>query len=286
MKANRIELPRGAFSYLEEGPEEGPLVLLFHGFPDIPRTFEAQLKALAQEGYHAVAPWLRGYSPSVLEGPYDRIHLSDDMIALAEALGGGKKVALVGHDWGAVLGYSAVARAPERFTHFVAMAVPHPTATLENMSRSLRQVRRSWYALFFQLGKVADYAVERKDFALIEKLWRDWSPGLQMPTGYLDELKGCLAESLPAPIEYYRTQASLSPKRVRDIRAQGEQAITVPTLHLHGAYDGCMGFEMSEGEERFFRGRFEKHAVPGAGHFLQLDQPDEVSARILAWLRS
>ncbi|HLL81275.1 MAG TPA: alpha/beta hydrolase [Longimicrobium sp.] len=284
MKTNRIELGRGAFSYLEDGPSDGPLALLFHGFPDIPRTFQAQLAALAEAGYHAVAPWMRGYAPSTLQPPFDGEQLSGDMVALAEALGGGKPVELIGHDWGAVYAYQAVARAPQLFRHLVTMAVPHPTTSGENMGRSPAQLRRSWYVFFLQLGGFADSRVAKDDFALIERLWRDWSPGYRAPPEHLAELKRCLKESMPAPTRYYRT--ALRPGELsRSRRLFSGSPVSVPTLHLHGAQDGCIGPEMGKGQERHFNGRFSSEIVPGAGHFLHLERPDEVNARILAWLK-
>jgi pimeloyl-ACP methyl ester carboxylesterase len=283
MKTNRIELSRGTFSYLENGPADGPLALLFHGFPDIPRTFEAQLAALGAAGYHAVAPWMRGYAPSTLQPPFTAGHIADDMVALAEALGGGKPVELIGHDWGAGHGYQAVARAPQLFRHFVAMAVPHSTASFENMSRSRAQLRRSWYVFFFQLRGFADRRVMKDDFALIDRLWHDWSPGYRAPPEHMAELKRTLKESMPAPLQYYRAAIGLSTGR--QMRAFGETPISVPTLHLHGAQDGCLGLELGKGQERYFSGRFSSESIPGAGHFLHLERPDEVNTRILAWLK-
>lgn len=284
MKTNRIELDRGAFTFLDVGPEDGRLALLLHGFPDVPRTFEAQLEALANAGYRAVAPWLRGYAPSTLQGPFDGKHLTEDVLALANALSPGRPVALVGHDWGSVLGHQAVREAPERFSHFVALAVPHPTSTLRNMRRHPRQLARNWYMLFFQLGRFADLMVVRHDFALIEKLWRDWSPGFHPPPEHLAEVKRCLGQSMPAPVDYYRAMLRPSPAMARQMASIGRTPIRVPTLHLHGADDGCIGPEIAEGQERYFAGLFRSERVPGAGHFLHMEKPDVVNASILDWL--
>jgi pimeloyl-ACP methyl ester carboxylesterase len=105
----------GGFTALAAGPADAPLALVLHGFPDAPPTFAPLLGALADRGYRVVAPWLRGYAPSPLAGPYDVDRLADDVLAWADRLSPTQPVALVGHDWGAAVTYVACARAPARF---------------------------------------------------------------------------------------------------------------------------------------------------------------------------
>jgi hypothetical protein len=81
-----VELPNGQFAYLEQGHTDAPLILLAHGFPDHPKTFLPLMSLLCAAGYRCVAPWLRGYAPSTLSGPYDRQRVGDDLADLAEAL--------------------------------------------------------------------------------------------------------------------------------------------------------------------------------------------------------
>src|SRR5437868_11334932 len=101
MKQGRVRANGITFAYLEEG--EGPLVLLLHGFPDTARSWSHQMPALADAGFRAVAPWLRGYPPTELpeSGYYDRGTLATDARELIRALGGGEPCLLVGQDWGA-----------------------------------------------------------------------------------------------------------------------------------------------------------------------------------------
>ncbi|MBS4729534.1 hypothetical protein MSM1_14670 [Mycobacterium sp. SM1] len=89
------------FEYLEAG--QGPLALCVHGFPDSPFTYRYLLPALAEAGFHAVAPFMRGYAPTQLPPLRTRVHTSvlvADQLALAAELGGDRNALLVAHDWG------------------------------------------------------------------------------------------------------------------------------------------------------------------------------------------
>src|SRR5262245_47208338 len=113
------------FAYHEEGT--GPLVLLLHGFPDTPQTWDAARPALAAAGFRAVSPFMRGYAPSEIPttDAYDSDTLGRDALALIEALGE-RSAIVVGHDWGASAAYSAVGLAPDRIRQLVTVAVPYP----------------------------------------------------------------------------------------------------------------------------------------------------------------
>jgi pimeloyl-ACP methyl ester carboxylesterase len=140
VRANEVD-----FAYFEAG--QGPLVLCLHGFPDTAWSFVPVLNRLAAGGYHAVAPFMRGYPPSELGpgGDYRIITLGRDALALIEALGA-QRAFLVGHDWGAVAAYIAAALAPERIERMVTAALPHLHRFL--FWPSLRQLKRSRYMGF------------------------------------------------------------------------------------------------------------------------------------------
>ena len=108
---------------------QGPLVLLLHGFPDTAHTWDEVRPALAEAGYRAVSPFMRGYAPTEVpaDGKYDSDTLGQDVLALIDALGGGPAI-VVGHDWGASAAYSAVGLGPERIRFLVTVAVPHPAS--------------------------------------------------------------------------------------------------------------------------------------------------------------
>lgn len=269
---------------LEIGDPKAPVVLCLHGFPDIPRTWTSLMGELAAVGYRAVAPWMPGYAPSGLEGPFDQGSLARQVLAMVDHLSPEAPVGVVGHDWGAAITYPLLQLAPTRFRRAVTLSVPHPVAFFENVRRHPGQLRRSWYMAMFQLRHFAEHAVARRDFALIERLWRDWSPGYRCPPDYMDELKRCLEASLPGPLAYYREMFA------GDLRAELAEAelpskrLKVPVLNLHGTDDGCIGPEMAEGQGRFFDVDNDRRLIDGAGHFLQLERPAEVNAEILGWL--
>lgn len=274
------------FCYLAAGDEQDPLVLCLHGFPDHPPSFTPILEHLAAAGFRAVAPWMRGYYPSVLDGPFHADQLARDVIALSRALSPREPVILLGHDWGAASTYAALALAPHRFRAAVTLAVPHPLAFIRNLPRQPAQLRRSWYMGFFQLPAVAEFAASRRDFAFIDRLWRDWSPGYHLPAPRRRALHECLARSMPAPLGYYR--AMLRPFRDAIARARRHalHRIITPTLYLHGDEDGCIAPGAGRGQERFFHGPFASEIVTGAGHFLPLEAADHVATRAIAWVES
>ncbi|HKP55106.1 MAG TPA: alpha/beta hydrolase [Polyangiales bacterium] len=278
-----IELPTGHFAYLEQGHADAPLILLAHGFPDHPKTFLPLMALLCAAGYRCVAPWLRGYAPSTLEGPYDRQRVGDDLAELAEALCPNAPAVLVGHDWGAAATYTAVGRWPQRFRSAVTLAVPHVAAFERNLRKSRSQQQRSLYMALCMLPGVPERVLRYADFAYIEKLWRRWSPNYRANPDYMRELKSCLRASMPAPLGYYR---ALRPSRMslRQSLLDARIRIYVPLLHLHGADDGCIEFAMSEGEHRYFEGEFRSRELPGLGHFLQLEDPRQIADAILEFI--
>ena len=280
------------FAYLEDGPADGPLALCLHGFPDHAPTWTALLGDLAAAGFHAVAPWMRGYAPTPVpaDGLYQPAALSLDALALADALAPGDRPAmLIGHDWGTIGAYGAVVHRPERWDRLVAMWVPHRASLTARMVTSPAQLKRSWYMFFFQVP-LAEYAVSANDFALIDRLWRDWSPSYEPPAEYLRAVKDTLGApgGLDAALGYYRHL--LNPlkqdARLAVVEAAGTGWVPVPTLYLHGADDGCIGADMVDADDMrpLFTGGLEAEILPGLGHFLHLEDPAKVNGRIVEFL--
>jgi pimeloyl-ACP methyl ester carboxylesterase len=266
-----IATPAGRFAAEVYG--DGPPLLALHGFPDTASGFAPLAERLA--GRRTIAPYLRGYAPSTLDGPHTIAQLADDLVAVADALSPGRPIDVVGHDWGALAVYLACARAPERFARAVTLALPHPAAFQHNLPRHPAQLRRSGYVLRFQLPR-AEAALRRRDFGMVMRLWRDWSPGWEPPAGHLAAVKRCLDASLPAPLRYYRTLVRTRLRRAELIR--------VPTLTLHGARDGCVAPALAEGQERFFTAGYRREILEDVGHFLHLERPAAVAERITSWL--
>ncbi len=288
----RIDANGIDFAYLEAGPADGPLALCLHGFPDHALTWHRLMPELAAAGYHVVAPWLRGYSPTGLapDGNYQVATVALDALALADAFAADCEAVLIGHDWGAIAAYTAVAHRPDRFTRLVAMSVPHQAALMTRFLTTPAQLKRSWYVFFFQTP-LADLVVPNDDFAVIDMIWHDWSPGLIPDHDFMRALKKTLGApgSTAAAISYYRSMLGTTPgdPALDDVQAAGNGPIPVPTLYLHGADDGCMGVELVDETELvpYFPAGLEVGFVPSSGHFLHLDQPEAVNRRILTFLR-
>lgn len=287
-KASSVQANGLRFHFLEMG--DGPLVLCLHGFPDHARSFRHQLPALATAGYRAVAPFLRGYAPTDIpsNGPYQIAALAQDAVALIDALGS-KPAVVFGHDWGATAAYGAAVLAPEKITKLITAAVPYPSAVINAFVTSPTQQRRSWYMFFFQMPFAED-AVAYNDFAFIERIWQDWSPGWNYPAEEMASLKETFRKPdvLPAALGYYRHL--LNPAyQVPALTSVQERLFTapiqVPTLYFHGEKDGCIGGELSEGMESHFPKGLRKAVIAGAGHFVHQEKPEEVNRILLEFLK-
>lgn len=285
-----IEANGLTFGYLAAGDEDGPLALCLHGFPDSAYTWRHLLPALADAGFRAVAPFLRGYAPTQVpdDGLYQGGALASDANALHEALGGDGEAVLIGHDWGALATYAAAGHAPERWRRVVTAAVP-PPSTVANAFFSYDQLRRSWYMFFFQ-SPLADMAVPMDDLAFIDRLWQDWSPGFDA-SGELPAVKDALRDpaNLTAALGYYRATlgAGARSPEYDAVEAAGAAPLPMPVLYLHGATDGCMGAELIDPTVTASIPHPDSRVevVDGVGHFLQLEDPERVNALIVDFVR-
>ena len=269
-----FDLPGGTYHALEVGA--GKPLLFLHGFPDHPPTAVPFLERIAERGFRVLAPWMPGYAPSPTTGPMTRERIARDLLDLIDNWVGHVPVNLVGHDWGAVMTYALCLTAADRVRRAVTMAVPHPR-TFAKRLRTFSQLRASWYMFRFQLPG-AERFVRANDLALIDRLWRTWSPGYTLPDAARAELHACLAQSMPAPILWYRA-AARDTKGLRMLSAP----ITTPLLYLHGADDGCV--LAHDTDDRFrFSGEYQRDTMAGVGHFLHVEDPDRVAARVVEWL--
>jgi pimeloyl-ACP methyl ester carboxylesterase len=277
-----------AFHYLEAGT--GPLVLCLHGFPDHARSFRYQLPALAEAGFRAVAPNLRGYSPTETpsDGCFQTAALAQDAIALLDLLSPNEPAVIFGHDWGALAAYGAALLAPQRVRHLVTAAVPYGPRVMEAVVTDYDQTRRSWHMYLFQLP-FAEAAVAHNNFAFLNRLWQDWSPGWRVPAEEIAALKETFQQPgvLTAAIDYYRQIFDVSRQRPEHEELQAKimtAPIPVPTLAFHGERDGCIGVEQYEGMEAHFPRGLRPIILPGAGHFVHQEKPDEVNRALIEYL--
>ncbi len=279
------------FHYLEMG--EGPLALCLHGFPDSPYTYRYLLPELAEAGYRAVAPFNRGFAPT--EVPADRHHvhtstMAADALALHEALGGDGDAVLVAHDWGAVAAYGAASRAPERWRKCAILNIPPFQVFGENLF-SYEQIKRSFYFWFFQMQEVSEEIISADDFAFIDGIWSDWSPGYDA-TEDLPLVKECLRNPahFQTALGYYWGQFDPvrfgSPGWTEEQEAAWGGPVTQPVLYLHGTNDGCHGLdaEQVKGVVDHLGEGSESELIEGVGHFMLVEKPEEINTRILRFL--
>ena len=288
--AHRLTLKAGALAFTAYELGQGPLVLCLHGFPDTPATWGRLLPDLAAAGYRAVAVTSRGYEPSSqpADGDYSLAALSQDVIDWIDALGA-DRAHLIGHDWGSSISHIAAARAPERIDSLAALAVPHPGGFGAVVAGDFEQLARSWYIFFFQMRGFADLVLEANNWALLEALWRRWSPGWAPPADVVGQLRTTFGRPgvKDAALAYYRTSFDAAHLRGPETADLSARPLTVPTLGLYGANDGCIGPDVFEGAmppALFAAGRVLER-WPDAGHFLHLEHPERTAERLVHWLR-
>lgn len=289
VKERKVRASNLNFHVLEMGT--GPLVLCLHGFPDTAHSFRHQMPMLAAAGYHVVAPFMRGYAPSepAPDGRYDSPVLSADALALIEALGA-KDAIIFGHDWGAVAAYGAAAAAPDRVSKLVTAAVPYGSGFFQALVTNYAQQRRSWYMFFFQTA-IAEAAVRHNDFAFLEEMWADWSPGWRWAPDDMEALKRCFRAkgTLEAALGYYRATLGpflKMPANPGQLAAAMSQPINVLSMIIQGRDDGCIGVELLEGMAALFPRGLRTEVVPGAGHFVHQERPELCNKLILDFLKS
>ncbi|MDQ1445111.1 MAG: hypothetical protein QOI20_1575 [Acidimicrobiaceae bacterium] len=274
------------FAWLAEGPSDGPLALLLHGFPDSAWTWQHLLSDLAADGYRAVAPFMRGYAPTDVpaDGRYQAGALVADAHALHGALGGDARAVLIGHDWGAMAAYGAAAFGGlDMWSRVVTMAVPPPHA-LGGLFLDYDQLKRSFYMFFFQLP-LAEAVVGMNDLDFLARLWADWSPGFDGPEHVAHARDALRApENMTAALGYYRALISgeVDPALAAEQAAAASKP-PQPLLYLHGANDRCIGPDLIAGPNGSYP---DTVLVEGVGHFLHLEQPAVVNRMVLDFLRA
>ncbi len=274
------------FFALADGPREGPLVLLLHGFPELSRSWRHQIPALARAGYRAVAPDLRGYGKSGLDGPYDLRTLAGDVRELVRVLGR-ESATVVGHDWGGAVAWASAMHEPEVVGRLVALNCPHPGVMASELLVNPRQLARSWYMFFFQIPLVPEWILRRDGAAAVGRSLRGgsyvreaWPRRETAP--YQEAMLG--PGRARAALGYYRA-IFRHPASWRDGRVC---PIAVPVLVVWGARDRFLGREMAD------PGKLRPYLAPGnrpevvfvedAGHFVQSEVPDRVSEVLVRWL--
>jgi pimeloyl-ACP methyl ester carboxylesterase len=290
--ASFVEIPLLRVAYEIAGPADGFPVILLHGWPDDPRTWDGVLPALHLAGFRTYVPWLRGYGPTrFLRDDTFRsgqlVALGQDAVDFAAALGLGRH-ALVGHDWGARASYIASALNDSQVAACVALSVGygtnHPGQVL-----SYRQTQNYWYH-WFMATKRGEMLVREDRHAFTRHIWNEWFVAYKPD----DAEFGRTAVSFDNP---HWADITLHSYRSRWGHADGEPRYAglearfnpvpkqhVPTLTLHGALDPVNSPQMSEAKEAYFTGPYERRLIAGAGHFPQRERTADVAVQIVDWL--
>jgi pimeloyl-ACP methyl ester carboxylesterase len=298
----------------------GPLVLLCHGFPESWYSWRHQLQALAEAGFHAVAPDMRGYGetdrPQEID-KYTLLHLVGDMVGVLDALGSDKAV-IAGHDWGAPVAWHSALLRPDRFRAVIGLSVPFwqrlpfpPTSVMSQTDDAL------FYQLYFQDPGVAEAEFERDVRATIRSLLYSASgdaPRRETPGGEVGMVRrkgGFLSQlvnptSLPpwltdADVDFYVKEFTRTGFRdglnwYRNIDCSWEllapfagAQVRVPALYIAGDRDLVVAFRgMNLILANLPNSVPQLRAtvmLPGCGHWTQQERPQEVNAAILDFLR-
>jgi pimeloyl-ACP methyl ester carboxylesterase len=294
---------------------DGPLVLLLHGFPESWYSWRHQLTALAEAGYHAVAPDQRGYCQTgppapagraAEPGDYTMLHLTGDVLGLMDALGAGQAV-VAGHDWGAPVAWHAGLFRPDRIRGVIGLSVPYrPRGSAPPIATLRAALGESFYMVYFQQPGVADAELSRDPQATFRTVLYSLSgesPGMTLiPAGGgfldsgsdpavlpswltqhdIDAYVAQYAESgFTGPLNWYRNM-----DRSWELTGAWLHApVRVPALFLAGSKDPVIAFVPVEGLADVVPQLTESVILPGCGHWTQQERPAEVTAAMLRFLR-
>jgi pimeloyl-ACP methyl ester carboxylesterase len=270
-----------AFDALVAGDDGAPLVLLLHGFAESMNCWRAQVTALSDMGYRAVAPSQRGYSKGARPDPRDASHyhidrLIDDAMAIVAASGhGDKRFHLAGHDWGGSIAWALADHAPERIASLTILSRPHPNA----FNRALQmedgdQAQRSRHHKAFLEPGAADIVLADDAKWLRERLAANGVPA------------SAIAEHLAVLGNKPAMEAALAWYRARGAIRGPLGPIRVPTLYIWGDADDTVGRVAAEGTSDFIAAPYRFEVLPGVGHFAADQAPDRVSELMLEHVRT
>ncbi len=287
-----VAAPAVRLTALTWGPPGAPIALCLHGFPDTAYGFRKLAPQLVAAGYRVVAPFMRGYRPSSLpaDGAYHVGALMDDALQVHRAAGPTGADVVIGHDWGAMAATGLAAMPDSPFRKAVVMSVP-PAAVLRarrvspaGLAKLLPgQLIRSWYIGYFQ----APFGPERSASWILPLLWRRWSPGYDATEdlGWVEAAIGA-PEHWRAALGPYRALIRnwSPPARYAELNRCWTQRPQIPTLYLHGAGDGCMTAAFTAFVREVLPSGSAAAVVERAGHFLHLEQPEDVGTRVVEFL--
>jgi pimeloyl-ACP methyl ester carboxylesterase len=272
------------------GPQDGPLVILLHGFPEYWGGWLNQLGPLSQAGLRVVAPDQRGYNLSDKPrevSAYRIDQLTLDVLGIMDYFGR-DKACVVGHDWGAAVAWYTASQHPQRVEKLAILNVPHQAAMNRALTKPLwRQLRKSWYIFAFQTPRLPEWAFRRQHYRpMLAAILRSARPNAFSP----DEQKR-LVEAWSQPsaitggINWYRAMLRqafrMGPKRGT---AHFQRRVTCPTLLLWGDQDAFLEPILADWSMEWVdHGRL-LH-FPNATHWLAHEEPEAVNRELIGFLR-
>ena len=263
------------FDVRDEGPADGPVIVLLHGFPQKATSWARLAPYLHAEGFRTLAPDQRGYSPGARppgRADYRLDRLVGDVVALVDAVGE-ESVHLVGHDWGAAVAWAMAASRPDRVRTLTAVSVPHPRAMMDAL-RTPQQLTRSWYIGAFQLPWVPERLLAGP---VGEAFLRASGMGAEALARYRDEIvrDGALGPALG----WYRAAPLSTPgglgRRVR-----------VPTTHVWSDGDTALSRHGAERTAAYVEADYRLAVLEGVSHWIPDEEPELLAHEVLARVRS
>jgi pimeloyl-ACP methyl ester carboxylesterase len=276
-ETREIETAPGlVFDVSLSGASTAPLVLMLHGFGVSRFFWNAQLAALADKGFFAVAPNQRGYSINARPDPADHAkyrveHLINDAFDIVAALGhGGRRFHLVGHDWGASLAWQIADQHPERLASLTILSRPHPLSFARALAMpDGEQTKRSGHHTTFLRPDAGPNILANDANWLRTRLTANGVPPAAI------ELHLSVLGNPPA------MEAALAWYRARGVRHAPVGPTKVPTLFIWGDQDDTVGRAAAEGTGEFIAAPYQFAALPGVGHYAADQVPAKVNALML-----
>ena len=272
--------PGLSFDILTDGPADAPLVLLLHGFAESFHTWREHIEALAAAGYRAVAPSQRGYCAGARPDPrdpsnYEFDKLAGDAMDIAARCGAaGNRFHLVGHDWGGSIAWGIADKHPERLASLTILSRPHPVAFNKAlMAPDGEQARRSSHHRWFLEADAVPRLLADDSRWLRERLAANKVPpdAIARHVAHLGN-----AATMEAALAWYRARGAI----------RGPLGtIRVPTLYIWGDADDTVGRAAAEGTVDHVAAPYRFEVLPGGGHFVHEQMPEQVSALLLAHLK-
>ena len=263
------------FDVRDAGSPEKPVVVLLHGFPQRNDSWNAVIDRLTAQGYRCLAPNQRGYSPGARPSrrrDYRMSELVADLGALIDA-SGAQRVHLVGHDWGAAVAWAAAAEMPERLATVSPISVPHPAAFIKSITTS-RQGLASWYMYFFQLPRIPEWLLMRRNGAIASHFLRQSG---QTPAATERDVQAMSGSgAMTAGINWYRAIPLSDPRA-------NNQKVAVPTMYVWSDQDTALLPKAAHDTARYVSGEYRFEILPGVSHWIPDEQPDKLADLLLDW---